>query len=289
MGKGMCLLLTSAVSIRKQDHPIHHWNLAEFIYQCWGLSNEQIKFNSQLGRGPVQGIFLLVLVANSQPGVALVLDPHQLEYVRLLKPRPAAQALHPAWPPAGTTHALHTLPCFQLCESCISQGCRPPPFLRRDGALAWPYPSRESPWGRALLQRHLGWISTLSEMWQGTGATIIFICSQAGGWIAWPAPFGFWSQGNLKNLKRISGCLNYFLSIQTGKSIERKPESNTCKLKGHHVTCDATLVPGRLIWNGDYPMPEFCLVSQGSQKSHSCPSPAGYLSALELTISLLCY
>lgn len=32
-------------------------------------------------------------------------------------------------------------------------------------------------------------------------------------------------------------------------------------------------------------MPGFCLVSQRSQKSHSCSSPAGYLSVLELTIS----
>lgn len=38
------------------------------------------------------------------------------------------------------------------------------------------------------------------------------------------------------------------------------------KLKGHQLTCDATLAPGRLVWNGDYPVPELCLFSQQSQE-----------------------
>lgn len=39
----------------------------------------------------MQGKFPLVLVVNSQPGFALVLDLYQYEYVRLLKPTLAAQ------------------------------------------------------------------------------------------------------------------------------------------------------------------------------------------------------
>lgn len=56
--------------------------------------------------------------------------------------------------------------------------------------------------------------------------------------------------------------LNYFLSIQTGKSIETKPERNTSAEGASGLWwCN----PGRLIWDGDHPMPEFCLVSRGSQ------------------------
>lgn len=36
---------------------------------------------------------------------------------------------------------------------------------------------------------------------------------QAEAWTAWPTPFSCWNQGNLKNLKHISGCLNYLLSV----------------------------------------------------------------------------
>lgn len=69
----------------------------------------------------MQGKFPLVLVVNSQPGFALVLDLYQYEYVRLLKPTPAAQAF-PTQSPAAAAHALHTLPCFSalICERDIS-------------------------------------------------------------------------------------------------------------------------------------------------------------------------
>lgn len=80
--------------------------------------------------------------------------------------------------------------------------------------------------------------------------------------------------------------ITFWVSKQ-GNLLRKSLRVNTCKLKGHQIICDAALAPGRLIWDGDYSMPEFCLVSWRSQDSHSCPSPAGYLFALELTISLL--
>lgn len=282
-GRGMWLLLASPVSNRNQDHPFCHGNLAGFTYRCWGLSvsrsNGQIKFKLSAGRRRSCTRPISFRVDVQQPARACSCIRSSPMRVCETAETKSCCSRTPAWPPAGTTHALHTLPCFssQLCESCISQGCRPPLFLRRDGALAWPYPSRESPHEGGLFFNAVWDGFQLSETWQGAGAIIIFISFQAGGWTAWPALFSFWSQGNLKNLKHISGCLNYFPSIQTGKSLERKPECNTCKLKGHQVTCNATLVPGRPIWDGDNPMPEFCLVSQRSHKEWQLSQPCRVL------------
>lgn len=109
----MCLLLVSAVSNRNQEHPFCRGNLTEFIHQCWDLSvsrsNEQIKFKLSAGR---RRSIPFGVGADSQPGNATCVRP--------LEPRGAAEALQPGLP--GTTHALHTLPCFssQLCGRALS-------------------------------------------------------------------------------------------------------------------------------------------------------------------------
>lgn len=181
----MCWFLVFAVSSsRNQDHPFSYWNPAKLMYQCWGLSvsrsNEQIKFKLSTRRKRSCTKQISFGVGGQQPARDCSCIRSSPMSVCETTETNICCSSAPAWPPAGTTHALHTLPCFssQLCESWISQPCRPPPFLRRAGALAWRYLNRESPRGRTLLQCHLQWISTLSETWQGVGATIIFICTK---------------------------------------------------------------------------------------------------------------
>lgn len=85
-------------------------------------SNEQIKFKLSTGKKRSCTRHISVGVGGQQPA-------RYCSCMRFSPPRVCKTAetktccsSAPAWPPAGTAHALHTLPCFssQLCESAVS-------------------------------------------------------------------------------------------------------------------------------------------------------------------------
>lgn len=77
-----------------------------------------------------------------------------------------------AWPPAGTTHVLHTLRASPV--SFVRELYQPRmqtsslPQKRWGFGMTLPE-QRASPWGRILLQHRLGWISTLRDLARGRG------------------------------------------------------------------------------------------------------------------------
>lgn len=82
------------------------------VHQCWDLSvsrsNEQIKFKLSSGR--------------KRP--VLELRPTASQELRLCGTTETKTCCKSpaAWPPSGTTHALHTLPCFsrKLCGRAVT-------------------------------------------------------------------------------------------------------------------------------------------------------------------------
>lgn len=189
-----------------------------------------------------------------------------------------------AWPPLHSSCFAYPSLLLQsaLWESSTSQGCRPPLFLIGDGALH-DLTSTESLMKEDSSLMTFGMdFNSFWDLARDRGPyylhlypTLRLSCLTKS--------IQFFKSGKFKELET-----HYWLF-----ELLAEWEIHWENLRGTHLTWrftyGATLVPGRLIWDAAYLMPEFCLVSQRSQKSHSCSSPAGYLSVLELTISLLCY
>jgi len=96
------------------------------MYQCWDLSvsnsHELIKFKGSTGRKRACTKRNSFGVGGQQPARDHSCVGSSLMRVCETAETERCYSSTPAWPATGTTHALHTLPCFsgQLCESTVS-------------------------------------------------------------------------------------------------------------------------------------------------------------------------